>query len=266
MRHFARGSSRVDWCETNYVQSSYIAEFYNCASNILFFVVPPILMCLFRPYTKCINGNMNVVLVLMMFVGLSSVYFHATLSLLGQLVDELSILWLMASAFGYWLPQRILKQMPVINGSRVIFQRVVFTVAGITTILSCIKPEINAFVLLSFGLPFVVIAAREVRRCKCQRVKQLCCSGVLWWCLAVICWISDRCFCDLWLALKFPYLHCAWHLLIAVSSYIGCVICAYIFAANETPELSPKLVYWPVDNQLGLPYVRINSGKRNHKA
>ena len=61
---------------------------------------------------------MNVVLGLMMLVGLSSVYFHATLSLLGQLVDELSILWLMASAFGYWLPQRILKQMAIVNGSR----------------------------------------------------------------------------------------------------------------------------------------------------
>ena len=75
-------------------------------SNILFILLPPLLLHLFDQYAQLVNKGVHLIWVLFAAVGISSAYFHATLSLLGQLLDELSILWLFAAAFGMWVPRR----------------------------------------------------------------------------------------------------------------------------------------------------------------
>lgn len=108
--HLERGSSPVDWCESNYSISPMIAEFVNTVSifthpfgllifwscslilftcsqvsNILFFLFPPVLIHLFQEYSKFVNPAINLLWIMLMVVGLSSAYFHATLSLVGKL-------------------------------------------------------------------------------------------------------------------------------------------------------------------------------------
>ena len=81
------------------------AEFFNTISNIMFLVIPPLLIHLHQPYAKCLGPGIQIMWLLLIVVGASSAYFHARLSLLGQLLDEIAILWVIMAGFAMWYPK-----------------------------------------------------------------------------------------------------------------------------------------------------------------
>uniref|UniRef100_A0A8D2QE13 Alkaline ceramidase n=1 Tax=Zonotrichia albicollis TaxID=44394 RepID=A0A8D2QE13_ZONAL len=102
---FSYQSAEVDWCESNFVRSAVIAEYYNTISNVSFFLLSPALLYLNRQYCQKKAVPLYFVSGLLILVGLFSMYFHMTLSYVGQLLDELSILWTLAVAYSFWYPQ-----------------------------------------------------------------------------------------------------------------------------------------------------------------
>ena len=76
----------------------------------------PIHSYLFHPYSKHMGPGINVVWLLLMVVGLGSIYFHATLSFAGQMIDELAIVWVLLAAFAIWTPKHLLNWP--FNGNR----------------------------------------------------------------------------------------------------------------------------------------------------
>ncbi|CAG9135662.1 hypothetical protein JYU34_003270 [Plutella xylostella] len=251
-----RGSSPVDWCESNYSISPVIAEFVNTISNVLFFLFPPVLIHLFKEYAKFINPAINILWILLMVIGISSAYFHATLSLVGQLLDELAILWLFMASFAMFLPRRYFPKF--LGGNRKIlgFYSSVFSV--FSTGFLIMHPAANAFALMTLTLPTLGYLYIEMKSVKCARVYRLGLRSVAVCLLAVFCWIMDRLFCDAWLSINFPYMHGVWHVLIFIASYTALVLSAYFNVLEESPQHKPQLRYWPKnDFELGIPYIAI---------
>ncbi|CAG2116883.1 unnamed protein product [Medioppia subpectinata] len=161
LRALERGTSPIDWCETNYRYSPLIAEFINTVSNILFLLLPALLSQLFKQYARTVNRGVYLIWVLFATVGICSAYFHATLSLVGQLLDELAILWLMAAAFGMWLPRRHYPSF--LKGDRKNFQFVMLVMSLFGTVLAWVYPWINCFALMGLGVPAFVFLALELK-------------------------------------------------------------------------------------------------------
>ncbi|XP_078478130.1 alkaline ceramidase 1 isoform X2 [Lampetra fluviatilis] len=262
---FARHSSGIDWCEGNYRHSNSIAEFYNTVSNVAFFLLPPLMHYLFAPYGRQRGPAVHAVWLLMMVVGACSIYFHWTLSYVGQLLDELSILWVLATAYVLWFPKRLFPT--VLNRNRFHFGVLVFVGALACSVLSFLRPTINAYALNSIALQIIYVMVTEMKRCANRDVLRLSLMLVVLWSLAIACWISDRFQCSFWQGLGFPYLHSIWHVMIAISSTYCCVLFSYFEAVTEVPHLKPRVCYWPKRSwEFGVPYIALEAGQANGKS
>ncbi|CAF1204559.1 unnamed protein product [Adineta ricciae] len=262
---FRLGSSNVDWCEPNYVVSAYISEFWNTVSNIFFFLVPPLMIALFASYSKRTANGISVLWILLIIIGTGSVYFHATLSLAGQLVDEISILWVLMAGYALFLPatyfpqslrvQRALYKWGVTHNSG---HCIVLTM--IITCLSIIYPYANAFALMILGLPAIAFLAVHLSKCDNRRIKNLGIHCLGMWAIAVTVWICDRTFCSFWLSISFPYLHSIWHVLILFSSNEAIVVCAYLLIKYQYPQANLMLHVWPNEEwgSFSLPYLKFH--------
>ena len=121
---FEPHSSHLDWCEENYAVTPHVrarptpltdpssvpsglrgrgqvAEFWNSTSGFLLcFPLVPLAAHAFRPMHRhrlrrdgSRSPGLLILWALMAAAGVGSAWFHASLSLAGQLLDELSVIW-----------------------------------------------------------------------------------------------------------------------------------------------------------------------------
>ena len=122
---FEYESSPNDWCENNYELTYFIAEFYNTISAI------PMLYVAYLLWVP--NDKMYACIVL--GIGVSTMIFHGTLNLFGQLFDEFCL---------------------ILYISHLTFQTAPYlALPFIFLIFVC--PEINAYMLMSTAL-FIIVA------------------------------------------------------------------------------------------------------------
>ncbi|OWK12409.1 ACER1 [Cervus elaphus hippelaphus] len=117
---------------------------------------------LMRPYIQKRSRYFYVLFILFTVTGLFSMYFHMTLSFLGQMLDEIAILWLLASGYSIWLPRCY---FPTFLGqNRSWYISLIVTITLLSTFLSFLKPTINAYALNAIGLHIVYIVVQEYKK------------------------------------------------------------------------------------------------------
>jgi len=205
-----------------------------------------------------VANGITILWIFLVIIGIGSVYFHATLSLVGQLVDEISILWVITAGYALFLPSIYLPQSFRVQRHRFVYSCIMF--AMIVTGFSSVYPYANAFILMLLGVPTICFIVIHLIKCENPRVKSLGlhCFGL--WITAVTIWICDRIFCPFWLSISFPYLHSLWHVLILFSSNEAIVLCGYLTIKHQNPQANLHLHFWPDErwNWFTLPYLKFH--------
>ncbi|XP_064652291.1 alkaline ceramidase 2-like [Lineus longissimus] len=249
-------TSEMDWCEPNYAVTSYIAEFYNTISNLPLVILPIILIILNKEYSRRVSCGPNVIWGLVITVGLGSTYFHGTLSRMGQLLDEVTISWVVHGTFALLIPRHML---PIsLKGDRATVRNLMLLLAAIWSILAIIIPAVTPVILQFLGIPCFYVHFRTMRRCDCPEVVKLGNRAGVIFLLATACWLADQMFCPFWISINFPYLHSFFHILAAFAACSSITSFVYIEAIEKVPEQNPHLKYWPSNEWkvLSVPYIR----------
>jgi dihydroceramidase len=91
--YWGNATASVDWCEQNYQHSPYIAETFNSFTNIFYTIIALYGFLKLRASSNNPPIPLQIVYFLVFVVSFGSFTFHATLTKIGQLMDELPMLY-----------------------------------------------------------------------------------------------------------------------------------------------------------------------------
>lgn len=260
MDHWFECESGHAWCESayKYQQFPFVAEFANSVTNLPIIVLPLVNVLLLKRYIDEVNWIILVPHLLLTINGIASTYYHATLNLFGQLVDELSILWLLNVCLVAYLP--VMKWYPRKLKEHVVGLRWVIVITTVMISALCfIKPSLNAFALMSYSIPGIAIIYNEGVKSELTFCTKSPFVILSFWIAASICWFSDRLLCDFWLYLGMPYLHAAFHLLSSIAAYRVFVMFSLldIYRRRDTHNYTAVIKYFPWKSRFSLPYITL---------
>mmetsp|Transcript_29901 Transcript_29901/g.47528 ORF Transcript_29901/g.47528 Transcript_29901/m.47528 type:complete len:246 (-) Transcript_29901:168-905(-) len=214
--------------ETNYEVHEDIAEFWNSFSSIPIALVAPLgyMQNIVPPHVWVEFSDVKLIFVLIVLIGAGSTYFHSTLSVFGQIMDEMSIIWLTLYSALLVIPPNQYRLLVASAFMRSVF--VAFICA--TTMLGLLLPVVSHIFVLAcapFGLYNHVQAFRKSKNVVAKAKFRL---ALKFFTAAWACWLTDRFFCSKiqWLRAEYGValqLHACWHILIAIVAYILIGVC-----------------------------------------
>ena len=188
-------TSPMIWCEEKYVYSCYIAEIWNSLTSLIF----SLLAYYGYYYHKFLfnksgeNILINLLWLFFGFIGLTSCYFHLTLSFVGQFFDEVSInLFLMYALMLFY------------NLTIIYF---IFG-ASLLSLICWYFPQFSPFILITFGFLLVYQTKYEIKSpyeyIYWKKGFHLGVSSIIFWIVDFICYMPT---------------HYLWHIFIGLTAY-----------------------------------------------
>ncbi|KAL7619151.1 alkaline ceramidase [Lactuca sativa] len=241
-------TSTTEWCEQNYVHSSYIAEFYNTISNIPSIVLA--LIGLVIALSQQFEKRFSILHISNMILAIGSMLFHATLQRLQQQGDETPMVWEMLLYIyilysPHWHYKTTMPTFLFLYGVLfAIFHSQIrsnfgFKAHYITLCLLCI-PRMYKYYIHTHD----------------KNAKHLAKLYLITLFLGLSCWGFDRVFCRKISIWEFnPQGHALWHVFMAFNSYFANEF--LMFCRAQQRGWDPRVVYF----MGGFPYVKIEKPK-----
>ncbi|KAG6419994.1 hypothetical protein SASPL_116508 [Salvia splendens] len=241
-------TSTHEWCELNYVHSSYIAEFFNTISN-----VPCILLALIGLVNSLkyrFEKRFSVLHLSNMILGIGSMIYHATLQRLQQQGDETPMVWeMLLYIYILYSPDwHYRSTMPTF-----------LFLYGAAFAVAHSQVRFNLGFKVHYGLLCLLCIPRMYKyyiHTEDRAAKRLAKLYVATLVTATICWLADRLFCkDISLWHFNPQGHALWHVLMGFNSYFANTF--LMFCRAQQRGWNPKVKHF-----LGMfPYVNIQKPK-----
>ena len=103
-----------------WILNAFVVSFQISNAPMIIFPIVWLIKC--EKYWKTMSRDILAFSVIFIVVGICSAYFHATLSMMGQLLDDWSILCGEATGVALWTPERYIPAF--LNGNRCVFSQV----------------------------------------------------------------------------------------------------------------------------------------------
>uniref|UniRef100_A0A6G1SF27 Alkaline ceramidase n=1 Tax=Aceria tosichella TaxID=561515 RepID=A0A6G1SF27_9ACAR len=222
-------TASIDWCESNYELSYYVAEFWNTISNLAF-ILPQLSQFVTLSKHKNVEPAFNKAFLSLALVGIGSFCFHMTLARPMQMFDETSMI--LVSLHSFYLLYIIKK--PDVNKQKLLFFLTCYGLLFLS--LYAFLVDWPIFHHSTFGL--LVYASMYIG----YQLKKIHGSHYKFWTvfimqhLAFAFWAFDKHYCEILTQFRNNHVplvfrplfqfHAVWHLLMGLSSHI--FICGVI--------------------------------------
>ena len=194
--YWGEPDSSVSFCEDKYIESDYIAEYYNTLSAISYIIIG----CIY------LHTRLKEIGYVTITMGVGTCLLHGTLRYYGQWLDELTMLTL---SFFIINRIRIINKICKISKLYLYFLIIFYFVFQ--------KEHIVFLVIFTFMqiYTYSIITIPNDSLKKHSIIVSLYSNIFLF---SSVCWICDQIFCDY---VKHLYLHAVWHIGTALSLGIG---------------------------------------------
>ncbi|KAL2463370.1 Alkaline phytoceramidase (aPHC) [Forsythia ovata] len=241
-------TSTHEWCEPNYVYSSYIAEFFNTISN-----VPSIILALIGlviSLSQRFEKRFSVLHISNMILAIGSMLYHSTLQQLQQQGDETPMVWeMLLYIYILYSPDwHYRSTMPTF----LFLYGAAFAIAH-SKLRFDIGFKVHYVLLCLLCIPRMYKYYIHTEDRSAKWLAKLYAITLL---VGSLCWVVDRFFCNHILQWYFNLQgHALWHVFMGFNSYFANTFLMYCRAQQRgwDPKVNYLLGY--------LPYVKIQKPK-----
>lgn len=215
-------TATIDWCESNYELSYYIAEFWNTLSNLAF-IAPQLHQYMMLSKQKSVEMAYRSAFLSLALVGFGSFCFHMTLARPMQMFDETSMI--LVSLHGFYLLYIIRK--PNVNKYALGILLLLYGLIFLSLYVVLVHRPI--FHHTTFGLLVYASAAIGYQLKKRHGPHYKFWTVLIMQHLAFAFWLIDKHYCELLTNFRdhhIPYylkpvfqFHALWHLLMGLGSH-----------------------------------------------